>query len=241
MAAQVNVAGTVAVFEAARASATLTGPIAYASSIAAYGAPDVDHPESGAAAPTGVPTTHYGVYKRANEDGARVHWTEFGTPSIGLRPHVVYGVGRDQGLTSAITEAMRAAAIGDAATIPFGGSMQLHFARDVAAQFIAATRCGFVGAEVFNLGGQSTTVGEVVDTIEAAVPECAGTIALGVDPLPFPGAVSAGDLHAVIGDVARTPLLTGVTDTVERFRTLNRDGRLRRVGEAAPPGDRERA
>ena len=53
-------------------------------------------------------------------------------PSVGLRPHTVYGVGRDQGLTSAPTTAMLAAAAGVPYTIPYGGASQLQLARDVA-------------------------------------------------------------------------------------------------------------
>ena len=49
----------------------------------------------------GVPSTLYGVYKRANEGTATVFAAERGVPSVGLRPHTVYGVARDQGLTSA--------------------------------------------------------------------------------------------------------------------------------------------
>ena len=50
----------------------------------------------------------------------------------GLRPHTVYGVGRDQGMTSAPTVAMLAAAAGRPYTIPYGGACQMQFARDVA-------------------------------------------------------------------------------------------------------------
>ena len=62
--------------------------------------------EDGAAAPDEdsacEPTTHYGVYKRANEGTARIFWQDNNMPSVGLRPLTVYGVGRDQGLTSGL-------------------------------------------------------------------------------------------------------------------------------------------
>ena len=61
-------------------------------------------------------------------------------PSVGLRPHTVYGPGRDQGLTSAPTAAMLAAAAGPAVPLPFGGAYQLQYAPDVAAAFVAAAR-----------------------------------------------------------------------------------------------------
>src|SRR5262249_20476427 len=99
--AQVNVLGTVNVFEAARLAGLRT-TIAYASSAAVYDARGIL-----------APTTHYGVYKLANEGTARIYWTEDGVASLGLRPFCVYGPGRDQGLTSSPTLAMVAAARGE--------------------------------------------------------------------------------------------------------------------------------
>ena len=61
---------------------------------------------------SGQPGTLYGVYKRANEGTAHVYWADHGVASVGLRPHTVFGPGRDQGLTSAPTTAMLAAACG---------------------------------------------------------------------------------------------------------------------------------
>ena len=95
--ARVNVVGTVAVFEAARRAGIAR--LVYASSVAAVG---VDGP----------PSTLYGVYKAADEGLARIYAQDWKVPSIGLRPHTVYGPGRDQGLTSAPTNAMVAAATG---------------------------------------------------------------------------------------------------------------------------------
>ena len=56
-------------------------------------------------APPAKPPTLYGVYKQANEGQARNYWEEYGIRSVGLRPYIVYGPGRDQGLTSAPTTA----------------------------------------------------------------------------------------------------------------------------------------
>ena len=93
----------------------------------------------------GHPGTIYGVYKRANESTAAVYLAENGVSSTGLRPHTVYGVGRDQGVTSAPTTAMLAAAAGTPFTIPYGGAAQLQLARDVARAFIAASLAGARG------------------------------------------------------------------------------------------------
>ena len=134
--ASVNVVGTVVVFEAVRALGPLAGTLTYASSIAAYDPPEPGHEHE----QRGMPSTLYGVFKRANEETAGVYWADYSIASIGLRPHTVYGLGRDQGVTSAPTKAMLAAAAGTSYRIPYGGRAELQHARDVARQFIAASR-----------------------------------------------------------------------------------------------------
>src|SRR5262249_59567368 len=111
---------------------------------------------------TGRPGTIYGVYKRANESTAQVYRAENGVASVGLRPHTVYGIGRDQGLTSAPTTAMLSAAAGLPYTIPYGGSSQLQLARDVARAFIGASLSGSTDATVHTLPGPRVTVPEVI-------------------------------------------------------------------------------
>jgi len=102
---RVNVAGTVNVFEAVSKRLDRIPGVAYASSTAVYSASDPSPaPESGG---TG-PSTLYGVSKLADEGMARVYATDNGLPSTGLRPYVVYGPGRDQGMTSGPTLAVLA-------------------------------------------------------------------------------------------------------------------------------------
>ena len=91
-------------------------------------------------------------------------------PSIGLRPHTIYGPGRDQGLTSAPTAAMVAAARGEAYEIPFGGSLQLQYVADAGEAFVRASEAGADGASVHNLDGPVASVEEIVAAIEAAAP-----------------------------------------------------------------------
>jgi UDP-glucuronate 4-epimerase len=207
--ARVNVLGTVNVFEAAARRADRIGPVVYASSIAAYDA-----------------STLYGVFKRANEGTAHVYWADHAVASIGLRPHTVFGVGRDQGLTSAPTKAMLAAAASRPYRIPFGGRSQLQHAADVARAFIAASRADATGAGVHNLGGRSVDMADVVAAIIAAAPESAGQLAFDDVLLPFPEEADAQSLEAAIGPVVETPFAAAVADTVASFRTLIADGRI---------------
>ena len=108
--AQVNVTGTVNIFEAARGAGVRQ--LTYASSIAVYGPPSLYGAGLLPHAATYAPQTLYGVYKVANEQTAKVYWNEYGVASVTLRPYTIYGLGRDQGLTSEPTKAMFAAARG---------------------------------------------------------------------------------------------------------------------------------
>ncbi|HTU96975.1 MAG TPA: NAD(P)-dependent oxidoreductase [Solirubrobacteraceae bacterium] len=211
--ARVNVVGTVNVLEAVARREAATAPIVYASSIAAY---DVDATLEGG----GHPATLYGVYKRANEGTAAVYWSDRGVASVGLRPHTVYGPGRDQGLTSSPTAAMLAAAAGRPFEIPFGGSFQFQYASDVAAAFILASRSRAQSATVHGLSGGAVSMAHVVSAIEAAAPEAAGTITFVDEQLPFPAEADHDALREVIGTVPETSLAEGVRDTVARFREL---------------------
>ncbi len=213
--ARVNVVGTVALFAAAMA-AGLNTPIVYASSVAAFAAGDGDG--QAPADPSGHPDTHYGVFKAANEGTARVFAAESGVASIGLRPSVVYGPGRDRGLTSAPTAAMLAAAQGLAYTIPFGGRCEMQYAPDVAAAFIAAARASFTGATVVNVPGTSVPIEEIAAEIERCVPEVAGRIEVGGPPLPFPGELDSSGFAAIVGSLALTPLNEGVAETIRHFQ-----------------------
>lgn len=179
--AAVNVVGTANIFEAVKRRSERISSIAYASSAAVYGPT-----KTGDVAPEETierPATHYGVYKIANEGTARIYWTDNKIPSVGLRPYVVYGPGRDQGTTSAPTAAMLAAIRGESFHIPFGGRTQFHYAPDVARAFIAASRSEYRGALVVNLPAPAVHMREVVDAIVAVVPDAQISFADSV--LPF--------------------------------------------------------
>ena len=194
--------------------------IVYASSIAAYDAVEA----GGEPRWSGTPGTIYGVYKRANEGTAQVYHQDHGVASVGLRPHTVFGPGRDQGLTSSPTTAMLAAAAGRPYRIGYGGLSQFQYAPDVARAFVQAAFCGHQGATVHNLAGEAVAMEAVVEAITAAAPESRGMIEYADVELPFPGRVDASSLGEVVGAVPETPFREAVSDAVSRFRRLIADG-----------------
>jgi UDP-glucuronate 4-epimerase len=207
--ALVNVVGTVNVFAAAKRHG-LAG-LAYASSAAVYDRSDGIWVAENA---DGHPINHYGVHKQANEGAARVYWSDEGLASVGLRPHIVYGPGRDHGMTAGPTLAMVAATRGEPYEIPFGGRAQFQFAPDAARLFIDAAREARDGATVRNLGGPPEHVEDVIRAIEAALPEAAGKITYRAENLlPLPEDMESSR-------PVSTPLNDGVRETIELLQAV---------------------
>lgn len=224
--ALVNVVGTANVFEAVKRSPSVTAPLVFTSSIGMFGADDanpVTHRLEETA--DGHPTTHYGVYKRANEGTARVYALDDGIASIALRPMTVYGAGRDQGMTSTPTTAIAAAVLGVPYTITFGGRTLFQYAGDVARTLLAASRSGLEGASVFNLDGSSVDMPAWIAAIVRAVPEASGLITFTPNELPFPSEIEHDSIVA-LGPMPVTPFADGIAATVDVFRRLAAEGRL---------------
>lgn len=216
---QVNVTGTVNVFEAVKArQERITAPVVWCSSAAVFAFEDSAECARNEQARS-LPTTLYGVFKQANEGTARIYHLEGSVASIGLRPYTVFGPGRDQGVTSAPTHAMQAAARGEEYRISFGGRTYLNYAPDVGRMIVQAAESGYTGCGTFNCPGVSATMAEVVAAIEAAEPHAHGNITWDETPLPFPEELAVGGLEAALqAPVPLTPLAQAVAETVAHFR-----------------------
>lgn len=221
--ARVNVLGTIHVFEAALAAGVQR--IAYASSAAVFG-PSEDDGTAVTESAQLAPVTHYGVYKQANEGTARIYWLEKKLASVGLRPLTVYGVGRDQGLTSGPTTAMKAAVLGRPFHIGFSGPTDFHYVADTAAAFVAAADGGPQGALLYNLHGDTVDVADVVRTIEAECPTALGRITIGGPRIPIPPLLDGRAFARDYPQVPHTALAVGIRDTIARFRKLYAQGGL---------------
>ncbi len=223
--ASVNVLGTVNLFEAVKANWGQVQGMAYASSLAVLGTPD-RYTER----PVGDdvrlhPDTLYGVYKQANEHTARIYWQEYGIPSIGLRPYIVYGVARDQGMTSDIAKAILAAVAQQPFHMNFDGPCALQLAEDVAQMFVKCARADFQGAAACNLRNDVVTVSDFVAAIQDQFPSAAITYPEG-NHLPFPHDLDDQGLRRIIGEVPHTPLAAGIADTAARFQELLSENRV---------------
>lgn len=221
---RVNVTGTLNVLEAARRSDGRVRGVTYASSIGVFGPAEMYEGGMVRDDSPAAPATLYGAYKQANEWTARIYSTDWGVGSVGLRPSVIYGLGRDQGLTSAATMAMLSAAAGRSAHITHGGTVTYQHAQDMARIFIAAARLEAGRALVHNVGGPVAHISEVAAAIDAT--------ATGIEttyddaPFPLPSIIDGAGLERVI-DIPQRPMAEGIAGTVEAFRRLLAEGRVR--------------
>jgi nucleoside-diphosphate-sugar epimerase len=224
--AKVNVLGTLAVFEAVKAAGPQVQRLVYASSAAVFGGPD-KYPAG--ALPDDVnlvPSTHYGVFKCCNEGNARIYFQDSGISSIGLRPWTVYGVGRDLGMTSEPTKAIKAVLLGRSYQINFGGWSDFQYVDDVAKAFVLALDRPYTGAKSYNLRGAVITLADFHAALCKVLPEAAKLVTWGKTQIAIAYDLSDAGIERDLGPMPKTPLEAGIRETVAIFRQLQSEGRL---------------
>ena len=222
--ARVNVLGTLAVLEAASTLKGQVERVVYASSAAVHGPADPESTGPIADEVRLAPLTHYGAFKVCNELNARVYWLDRGVSSVGLRPWTVYGVGRDFGISSEPTKAIKAVAAGRPFAISYGGLQDLQYVADVASTFLTALHAPFEGADAFNVRGSVVPMETFVSTLK----EVTGSdrVTFGDRQLPIAPDLDDSRLESRFGPLPRTSLLDGVAETFRRFSQLQAAGRL---------------
>ena len=219
--ALVNIVGTLNLFEVARE--LRLKKIVYASSAAVYGLNEDDHTALDETARC-EPSTHYGVFKQANEGNARVYFVDHGLSSVGLRPLTVYGVNRDTGLTSDPTKAMKSAVLGRPFQIRFSGATDFQYVADTAAAFIACADRAPEGAHVFNLHGETVSVDQIANVINQEAKR--DLVSFSGPPIPIAPSISDSAIRLTIGQLPSTPYVEGIRVTMKRFAELRDTGRL---------------
>ncbi|MBI1915915.1 MAG: NAD(P)-dependent oxidoreductase [Planctomycetes bacterium] len=224
--ARVNVLGTLAVFEAVRALQSQVQRLVYASSAAVFGPPE-DYPHT--PIPDDVklaPTTHYGFFKCCNEGNARIYFQDHGLSSIGLRPWTVYGVGRDFGMTSEPTKAMKALALGRAYHISYGGWQDLQYVDDVAKLFVRCLEAPYSGARSYNLRGDVVDLAAFHRALCEVDPAAGRLVTFGQRQIAIAYDLDDTALQKDLGPLPRTPLVEGIRQTYRLFEQLHAEGRL---------------
>jgi nucleoside-diphosphate-sugar epimerase len=208
---EVNVVGSLRLFELLRNRSEPIQGLAYASSYAVHG-------------PTGgtsrSPETFYGAFKRSVELIAEQYSRHFGLHSVGLRPFVVYGAGREQGISAAPSLAARAAALGENYTFSFSGSAGLVYVEDVAAAFVRSALETPPGSHLIDMPGDAVTMEQVVEVLGRLCPDMRGKLSISGPPLPATREEHPVLMSSLYPDWQKTPLEEGLRRTVEGWAEL---------------------
>jgi nucleoside-diphosphate-sugar epimerase len=223
---RINVLGTLNIFEIARRRREQVKRIVYASSAAVFGPEEFYGAGTVREGAELHPGTHYGVFKQCNEGNARVYYASDGISSVALRPWAVYGVGRDQGISSGPTKAIKAAVVGRPYTIRFTGQIDLQYVDDCARIFLRCADADLPGARAYTLRGAVVQIDQFIATLEQVYPRARGLIRAEGQHLPIASDLDDSALVRDLGSVPRTPLDQGIRQTVEIFERLQRDGRI---------------
>jgi nucleoside-diphosphate-sugar epimerase len=224
--ARVNVLGTLVVFEAVRQAQQQIQRLVYASSAAVFGPPESYPPGPLPDDVLLTPTTHYGYFKCCNEGNARIYYQDHGLSSIGLRPWTVYGVGRDFGMTSEPTKAIKSLALRRPYHISYGGWQDLQYVADVAAIFVRCLEVPYEGAKSYNLRGEVIDLHGFHRALCAVDPAAERLITYGERQIPIAYDLDDRALQRDLGPMPCTGLVDGIRQTLEQFRQLESEGRL---------------
>ena len=218
---QINLGGTQNLIEAMKCHDAQFKRFVFASSIAVYGPrafyPDGRVPIDAAPHPVNV----YGAWKLAGENITRIFSEETGIDSLSLRPGVLFGPGRDAGLTSTPTTALKSVALDIPYEIPFQNRQDYLYAPDVGAAFAHATTELFSGYAEFTLPSHTVDTSHFVSAIteaaEAIGIESQCNITVGKQTVPFICDLAYDTFHNAFPNVPHTPLSNAVQSSLRTF------------------------
>ena len=202
--ADVNVKGSINVFEAIKKNNIKF--LIYTSSGGVYGNEDKYNP---------FPETHYGAFKLAVEGMARAYFNESLISSVGLRPFVIYGPGREVGGTAGVTLACKAAKQNFEYTVGFSGKVGFVYVEDVTNLVERLIDKAPVGAITMNINGITTSVENFVSIIKKNIPDA--NIKFSGKPLSVVEEILGGEPSKTFKDFKYTSLDNGINKTINFY------------------------
>ena len=202
--AEVNVKGSINVFEAIKRNNIKF--LIYTSSGGVYGNEDKYNP---------FPETHYGAFKLAVEGIARAYFNESLISSVGLRPFVIYGPGREIGGTAGVTLACKAAKQNLKYTVGFSGKAGFVYVEDVTNLVERLIDKAPVGAITMNINGITTSVENFVSIIKKNIPDA--NVKFSGKPLSVVEEILGGEPSKTFKDFKYTSLDNGINKTINFY------------------------
>ena len=202
--AEVNVKGSINVFEAIKRNNIKF--LIYTSSGGVYGNEDKYNP---------FPETHYGAFKLAVEGMARAYFNESLISSVGLRPFVIYGPGREVGGTAGVTLACKAAKQNFEYTVGFSGKVGFVYVEDVTNLVERLIDKAPVGAITMNINGITTSVENFVSIIKKNIPDA--NVKFSGKALSVVEEILGGEPSKTFKDFKYTSLDNGINKTINFY------------------------
>ena len=202
--AKVNLLGSINVFEALKKNNIKF--LVYASSAGVFGLKDHYYP---------FPETHYGAYKLAVEGVARAYFNEAGISSVGIRPYVIYGPGREVGGTAGVTLACKAAKQGDIYTVNFSGKAGFVYVQDVVDLVQMSISQIPSGALTLNINGITADVNDFINLIKKNIP--LANIGINGNPLSVVDEIRGNEPSKIFKKFKYTSLEDGIKKTIDFY------------------------
>jgi len=214
---RVNCEGTANIFEAARIL-NLTKVI-WTSTASVFGAqslyPEGDIPND---APH-TPLTLYSACKSLNEHLAATYFEHYEVDSSAIRPTVVYGIGRREGLAARLVdELMIKPVLGQPAQVPYGNSLiDWLYVEDAVGALIATSKVTKAPTRVYSTSGEVRTVREASECAKEISPGAEITLLEDGD-LPLAIRFDTTPLEQETGFRSKWTLKDGMTDIANKIR-----------------------
>lgn len=222
---EVNIMGTNNVFEAARILDLKR--VVWASSAAVYG-PAREYGGTlvpvNEDSPVKIGTASvYGACKVLNEFASTFYSERYDLDFIGLRPTVVYGPGRTRGGTAFASKLIEFPARGKAVKIPYSSDQEHDwmYVKDTANAFVTACFAEKPKHKIFNVGGETRTIGDAVKYIKELVPDA--DITLGTANLGWVSRYDATRISQELGFKPQYSLKEGIKDFVNDVQQKKSD------------------
>lgn len=205
-AAEVNLAGSLRVFEAARTGGQ---KVAWLSTSGVFGPQDALNPR---------PMTVYGALKLAVEGVARAYRLDHGVPSFALRPYIVYGPGESAGIAAGPSIALRAAVERRPAVIRFSGRVGFVFVDDVARALVDAVTGPMAGCTALTMAGETAEM----TAFTCALAQATGWDGIAIDgpPLRIPADLASDPMPGWLGPQPVTGLAEGIALSLAELRRV---------------------
>ena len=178
----------------------------YTSSGGVYGNEDKYNP---------FPETHYGAFKLAVEGIARAYFNESLISSVGLRPFVIYGPGREIGGTAGVTLACKAAKQNLKYTVGFSGKAGFVYVEDVTNLVERLIDKSPVGALTINVNGITASVEDFLSIIKKNIPDA--KVTLNGKPISVVEEILGGEPSKIFKDFKYTSLDHGINKTINFY------------------------